>query len=670
MKKLLPLLCLYALSPMAQASTAYGSLSNFDAVNDTGEDTHGFEIEIDDVHSTQIQYTYDWNHYGHPTITEDNSDPAHPKTFVRYESKKDAAGNYLSYTAMPAGPFPPTQGHQCTNPAVNIGCEHFGVSYSAPGIIKYHWLIDNPSAPGNLVLGPEVLMSAPSWTYQPPVAAQPAKVVAVIPAPPVPPVKEFGVPSWVKVIKTQLHSNIKLPLDDLSSADKNGDGKADWTNGEKAQVETEWYLLQAQTNGLNKAKLQLPGAAEPLNNGDEQITRRYEFYKYAGEPLSLDGETDEAMCDVVAKDGLHGVGKVDVTDASGNSYTYTCSTDVVVGDYTGAQMVGFDVAAPLGLIEHIEDGKINVAYTKRTVVAGGNTPYVTTVSGGALPQGLAIDSGTGVLSGKPTEAGVFTFTVNATDADNAVINKNYTISIINPLALLPVISTTVLPAATEGAAYSSQLTATGGLPPYTWTATALPAGLQLSASGLLSGTPAVGSAGANIATYTVTDQAAKTDSKALTLTISSVGNPACSQTDAPIKSIGRKFLVINSGLLASDHVWYTPTPAGTTFTGGTTTFLTGELVTFSGTLDGIGACHATTMVVKPKPNYSVADAGHAKISAFGSNYIMVGAKKIIWNSKTAYLLNAPAIQVGMKAVWRGKLDTASNTVLATKLTIN
>jgi hypothetical protein len=42
----------------------------------------------------------------------------------------------------------------------------------------------------------------------------------------------------------------------------------------------------------------------------------------------------------------------------------------------------------------------------------------------------------------------------------------------------------------------TQLTATGGTPPYTWVAvTTLPAGITLSSGGLLSGTPSVAAAG-------------------------------------------------------------------------------------------------------------------------------------------------------------------------------
>jgi len=68
MKRLIALLPAAMLSTAVQADTAYGALGNFDAVNDTGQTTYGFEIEIDDVHSTAIGGTYTYNHYGTPKI--------------------------------------------------------------------------------------------------------------------------------------------------------------------------------------------------------------------------------------------------------------------------------------------------------------------------------------------------------------------------------------------------------------------------------------------------------------------------------------------------------------------------------------------------------------------------------------------------------------------------
>src|SRR5512134_3005323 len=63
------------ISAPAWASTAFGDLNNFDVFNDTNVECHGFEIELDDIHSADLTYTFDWNHYGAPRITEDNSDP-------------------------------------------------------------------------------------------------------------------------------------------------------------------------------------------------------------------------------------------------------------------------------------------------------------------------------------------------------------------------------------------------------------------------------------------------------------------------------------------------------------------------------------------------------------------------------------------------------------------
>ena len=420
----------------AQASIAYGDLNNFDTVNDTGQECHGFEIEIEGVHSTDITYTYDWNHYGPPRISEDLSTPTSPKVTIRYESAKNPDGTWAAFTAVPAAPLTPTDGHSCTNPSVNEGCEHFGVGYyGVPTAIRYNWLVDNGS--GVLVHHTSpVLVATPTWNYAPPVDVQPAVVVAVIPAPvvPIPVAKQFGEPSFVKVIKTTTHNPNDVALADLVSDDKNGDGFLDWQNAAPAEVETEFKLLQAN-NGANPAKEALEGLGDEAGDGSDTVTRRYEFYKYAGAPDTIDGETGEAMCDEVDPTTnpnnpqyLHGVGNnVAVTDANGDTYFVDCSAQVVVGEYIGAQMAGFDAAMPLGLVDHLQDGEKDVPYVPRSVVVGGNTPYnITPVAG--LPPGLALGSD-GVLSGTPTSGGAFNFTVEVTDADNVTVSNNYVLTV-------------------------------------------------------------------------------------------------------------------------------------------------------------------------------------------------------------------------------------------------
>ncbi len=99
MRRLLGLLvgAAFALEPnLARAqATIIGDLNNFDTLNDTGQVCYGFEIEIDGIHTTDVTYTFDWNHYGAPKIGEDNTDPLHPKVYIRYESARDPATGQL-----------------------------------------------------------------------------------------------------------------------------------------------------------------------------------------------------------------------------------------------------------------------------------------------------------------------------------------------------------------------------------------------------------------------------------------------------------------------------------------------------------------------------------------------------------------------------------------------
>jgi len=401
---------------IARASIAYGTINNFDTVNDTGQICYGFEIELDDVHSRDVTYCYSYNHYGTPNIREDTiSVPGHTNVFVRYAAIR-TNGVWSGYTAIPTGPIAPTLGHQFTNPSLNFGGEHFGVGYyGSPTAIKYNWLVDDGS--GNLVHGPAVLVSTPVFTYYPPVAGVPAQVQAQVEPPQVEvqPVEGFGPASWVKSIKTAVHTNKVIQLRELVSDDPAYPDDKTWRNGEASEVESEFDLLQQEFGGSHHgsgsgAVLAVTNAPEALQVGDEIVTRRYEFYAYVGpaDPIS-----HQALAKKVGPDGIHGI----------NQYSNT----VVVGDYLGAQMSGYDHELSIGLIEHVADGMLNTAYPTRTLVVAG-VPFTATMSG-ALPAGMTFDASAGTLSGTPTESGIFTFKVRVSATNNPTIEKYYTFAI-------------------------------------------------------------------------------------------------------------------------------------------------------------------------------------------------------------------------------------------------
>ena len=165
---------------------------------------------------------------------------------------------------------------------------------------------------------------------------------------------------------------------------------------------------------------------------------------------------------------------VTVTDSSGctgTSPTYTlvigCQTITVTNPATAT-------------------GTANSAFSQ-TFTAANTVGAVTFTTASALPAGIAL-AANGTLSGTPTQTGSFPITVQATDANgcsgtgatyNLIINCQ-TITVTNP-------ATT---SGTVNAAFSQTFTRSNSIGAVTFTtASTLPAGLTLAASGTLSGTP-------------------------------------------------------------------------------------------------------------------------------------------------------------------------------------
>ncbi|WP_428964907.1 fibronectin type III domain-containing protein [Micromonospora fluostatini] len=93
---------------------------------------------------------------------------------------------------------------------------------------------------------------------------------------------------------------------------------------------------------------------------------------------------------------------VRVTDASGFSDTRPATVTIAT-----APTLDFPPPPP---------GKAFQPYSYQLTVSGGSGPFAWSVSAGALPPGLALGAATGLLSGTPTAAGTFAFTVRVTDS--------------------------------------------------------------------------------------------------------------------------------------------------------------------------------------------------------------------------------------------------------------
>ena len=135
----------------------------------------------------------------------------------------------------------------------------------------------------------------------------------------------------------------------------------------------------------------------------------------------------------------------------------------------------------------LPDAVVGTAYSATLAASGGVPPYTWTVTG--LPDGVTANGAT--IGGTPTTAGKFTVTVSVKDSQpgSAPQTKSYGVGVAPPPPPPLVITTASAPNGTVGTAYSATISASGGATPYTFSATGLPAGLSISASGAITGTP-------------------------------------------------------------------------------------------------------------------------------------------------------------------------------------
>ena len=133
--------------------------------------------------------------------------------------------------------------------------------------------------------------------------------------------------------------------------------------------------------------------------------------------------------------------------------------------------------------------KAGVAYSQTFSATGGTGSYTYALSG-TLPTGLTFNTSTGTLSGTPTQAGTFSFSVSATDSSPTpnMGTAFYGLIVSGPTLALP---GAALPAAVRGQPFSSNRgPVSGGNAPYTFSVTGvLPTGLAISPNGVISGTP-------------------------------------------------------------------------------------------------------------------------------------------------------------------------------------
>lgn len=155
--------------------------------------------------------------------------------------------------------------------------------------------------------------------------------------------------------------------------------------------------------------------------------------------------------------------------------------------------------------------------------SGAVTWSLTPNAPGALTPGLSLSS-TGVLSGTPTQAGTFYFSVRVTDAEGFFADALSSLTFVHPVITVNNPATTI---GRTSLPFNHTFTASGGNGAVTFSLASgvLPSGLALAANGTLSGTPT--QAGTFPITVTATDVYGGTGtSEVYALTIQQASNNA------------------------------------------------------------------------------------------------------------------------------------------------
>jgi sugar lactone lactonase YvrE len=250
-----------------------------------------------------------------------------------------------------------------------------------------------------------------------------------------------------------------------------------------------------------------------------------------------------------------------------NPVTITATDGVVPVSHTFTMFVVAQNPFLFGpAVTTLNDAVVGQFYSANLIPGGGTPPYSYAFASGTLPPGMNLVSGAGLpsgaaadltqLVGQPSTAGHYSFTLTVSDSAGNHVPANYTLNVTNLNVVAGNPHTAI-----EGTPYSFQFEATGGTGPYTFTASVtnvlfdiMPAGLTLSSSGLISGTPV--STGNYSFVLKVTDSANNTFSKNMTLTVTNANGLLISTTNGSVnvgQGIGVSPLTISGG--NSTYTW-------------------------------------------------------------------------------------------------------------------
>ncbi len=228
------------------------------------------------------------------------------------------------------------------------------------------------------------------------------------------------------------------------------------------------------------------------------------------------------------------------TVAAAYSFTVTATDANAI---TASRAYSVTIAAALAVTTtSLPTPVLTQAYAQTVATSGGTAPVTFAVTAGALPAGLSLNTNTGAITGTPTVAGTYSFTMTATDSNAITAARTYG----GTIAAALLVTTTTLPRPVLTQAYAQTVATSGGTAPVTFAVTSgtLPAGLSLNgATGAITGTPTV----AGDYSFVVTATDANAITAARTYAGTALAPLAITQASVPSGTTGQAYAQSLSG---------------------------------------------------------------------------------------------------------------------------
>jgi hypothetical protein len=330
----------------------------------------------------------------------------------------------------------------------------------------------------------------------------------------------------------------------------------------RALVQCDLFVI-AENPGANNSTVRLIGRVSDNNpsfggnstastwrasiNGVQQATGSiaYDFTGNSGRTYQF------YIGDFIIGHAANGSGSVSAT-------TFWQGNDGLTGSATaGGTITLTDYnRSPVYSDNTVANATLNVAYSNG--VAASNTASYS-LSGGALPTGLSLNTSTGAITGTPTAQGTFNFIIRANGSFEGSTDTPVLTIVVNPP--IPVFTdSSVASVASLYTPYSDQVTASNATS-YSVFSGALPTGLSLNTStGAITGTPNV--AGSFTFVIRATNAGGSVNTGSLTIKARaglSIWNGAKFVFSSPKIWNGTSFISMNSNVWTGSS-WLTPEP--------------------------------------------------------------------------------------------------------------